>query len=108
MESEKIIEIWTYILLILKLGILFLLARDVVLSIMGKKTKAEKDMKIKDTIENIFLVGVYLLLIYMFYPFGKKNKETPIVVSGHTKVILWATGIISLLHILPQMFGSSS
>ena len=49
----------------------------------------------KDVLERIFLCGVYLLLMYMFYPF---NSNSTIQVDKHTKILLFATGIISIIH----------
>lgn len=59
--------------------------------------KIKKIVKRKENVERIFLVGVYLLMAYLFYPF---NNTKIIHVDGHTKTLLFATGIVSIIHVI--------
>ena len=104
MNSEKLLHYYIYVLLFIKCILVLMILREYGLKIKNSFIDSEKIFKQiqkvtrrKENIEHVFLVGVYLLLMYLFYPF---NNTKVITVDGHTKMLLFATGIVSIMHIV--------
>jgi len=102
MNSEKILHYYIYLLLSLKVLLIILLLREWGLKIQNSFFDSEKILKKiqsvtgrKDKIEAVFLIGVYLLLMYIFYPF---NNTHTFQADDHTKMLLFATGLVSIIH----------
>lgn len=104
MNSEKILHYYIYLLLFIKCILVFMILHEYGLKIKNYFIDSEKIIKKihqivhrKDNIERVFLIGVYLLLMYLFYPF---NNTKTVTVDGHTKMLLFATGLVSIIHII--------
>ena len=102
MNSEKILHYYIYLLLSLKILLIVFTLREWGLKIQNSFIDLEKIIKKiqkitgrKDKLESIFLIGVYLLLMYIFYPF---NNAHTFKADDHTKMLLFATGLVSIIH----------
>ena len=102
MNSEKILHYYIYCLLSLKILLIVFILREWGLKIQNSFIDSDKILKKiqkvtgqKDKLEAIFLIGVYLLLMYLFYPF---NNNHTFKADDHTKLLLFATGLVSIIH----------
>ena len=106
MNSEKILHYYIYFLLGLKILLIVFILREWGLKIQNSFFDSDKILKKienvtgrKDKLESIFLIGVYLLLMYLFYPF---NNTHTFKADDHTKMLLFATGLVSIIHNLSK------
>ena len=106
MNSEKILHYYIYLLLSLKVLLVILLLHEWGLKIQNSFFDSEKILKKiqavtgrKEKIEKVFLIGVYLLLMYIFYPF---NSAHTFKADDHTKMLLFATGLVSIIHTISK------
>lgn len=98
----NLLHLYIYVLFFVKMLLLILILHDIGLKIKNSFVDSDKILeKIgiikqrKDIIERVFLCGVYILLMYLFYPL---NGNSTIHVDTHTKILLFVTGIISIIH----------
>ena len=101
MNNKPLLHTYIYILILIKICLIILMLRraslEVQMKYSNKKDYSEKieNMKyLKNFIERIFLIGVYLLIMFLFNPF----KKEAIVTDHHTRTLIFVTGIISIIH----------
>jgi len=94
-------------LLFIKISYIILTFRIVHLKIVEKRnpsTELSIDIvnteNIKEFSDYTFLSGTYLLMIYIFNPW--KQREN-ILKDSHVKLILFSTGVISLIHMFQEL-----
>ena len=98
----NLLHLYIYVLFFIKILLIILILHDIGLNIKNSFVDSGKILekiglvtRRKNIIERIFLCGVYILLMYLFYPF---NNNSTIHVDKHTKILLFVTGIISIIH----------
>lgn len=103
---DNILHVYISGLFLLKLLLIGIIVREYLLKLGNTMhpneiyvDKIKRDEIIKNTIENIFLFCIYLLIMYLFYPYNKVNL---IHVDDHTKMLLFATGFISIAHMFSK------
>ena len=104
MDKERLLHYYIYCLLFIKVILILMILHEYGLKIENEfinsdklYKKIKKIIKRKENVERIFLIGVYLLMMYLFYPFS----NTKIInVDGHTKTLLFTTGIVSIIHVI--------
>jgi len=90
------LDIFVYFIFFIKIVFLILIIVGKVT--LHKKNEAtyEKVMKWKDKFENIFLLCVSLLCIYIFFP----RRKIPLVISKETQFLLFVYGIVVLIELI--------
>lgn len=105
-NTNKLLHIYISILFAIKMLLVGLIIREYYLKFRNTiypnelyVDKLKRDTKIKDSIEKIFLFCIYLLIMYLFYPYSKVNV---IHTDDHMKMLLFATGFVSILHLFSK------
>lgn len=99
---ESYLESFVVIILIIKVFFLLSIVKLIYYKIFDSDNEdgIEKTSERKETIDWLFLTFTFILMIYLF---NLKYKSS-ITIDGHTKTVLFACGVVGLIHQLKEKF----
>ena len=96
------LESFVIFILAIKVFVLLSLVKLIYYKIFDSDNKdgIEKTSERKENIDWIFLTLTFILMIYLF----NVRDQRSIIIDGHTKIILFACGVVGLIHQLQTKF----
>ena len=99
---ESFLELFVIIILIIKIFFLLSLVKLIYYKIFDSDNKdgIEKTSERNENIDWLFFTFTFILMIYLF----NLRYKNSITIDGHTKTILFACGVVGLIHQLKEKF----
>jgi glucose uptake protein GlcU len=95
-QHSPAFEVFLYFILGVKVLFLISMLLALYASHKGTHSQVQKYEYFQDKMEHLFIVSMGILMMILFFP----RTKGQVCVDGHTKVFLYAFGILSLLGIL--------
>ena len=97
MKNSYVFELFLYVILVVKIVFLFVLAMSKYENIIGDVDKSVWYKMLQDKLHHLFTLLMGILLTLLFHPLLSAKT---VCVDGHTKLFLYAFGVLSIIGIV--------
>jgi len=104
-QNSYVFEIFLYVILVVKIGFLFTILMSEYENRIGNNDKSEWYKMLKDKLHQLFTLLMGILMSILFSPIYSSKT---VCVDGHTKLFLYAFGVLSIIGIIQHFIEYSS
>ena len=96
-KNSYVFELFLYIILVVKIVFLFTIVMSKYENRIGNNDKSTWYKILQDKLHHLFTLLMGILLTLLFHPFLSAKT---VCVDGHTKLFLYAFGVLSIIGIV--------